>query len=604
MFTRLFIILAACMQIDTPPNPSFQNELHQLLSSSLTEYTQNEENLMRSLLSTGFRRNYIVSYALVSRAAHHLLLGDTSKAERYYYTASQISPDLPAVHFIYGNALRKTGISGTFQSFVPLFKYVVSKYSNPFTLEELKLLWLGEILIFIMIFSSLLTLVLLIKNFPRIYHFFTEILGSLLPSWGIILIIIFLLSIPFLLNLPPGYIIPAYLVFFSIFTTKREWTTKLIVLLMLIIFGSTGLITRKLSFHLHPEKSSSIIYIYHYYSGWWLQDMFHMPGEENEPSEKTFIRGLIFLKTGEYEKSKLLFEELLKKGFHPHKCLNNLGIAEYALGNPRGAEEYFKKSILTNDIYNPEAHYNLSVMFFSQAKTEEGKTEFDIAKNLMPESVEIASRFSSKSSLNLLFLSSELHPLEFINSLEKKSYEPVLKEILNPIFGNFSESTPVRVAIICALCFLFFHIPFLRAYFPNLCHRCERIYCRMCDDSPLENECGFCYTVYILKDKVNPEERIKFEIETSKRYFRRRWMGILSNAILPGTGHILASRTVRGTIISSAWLGLLLPLFTSGYLTRGLMPFSLDISFIEITGRLFLAFIIWILVLSRTRSWR
>ncbi len=583
--------------------PSFTKEIQKLINSSEAEYKEHEDELLTALLSYGMLRNYPVSYALVSQSAKELLMGNFSKGEKLYLTASYISPDLPAVHYIYAKALKDTGITGTFKSFLPFFKFVVLKYSNTFSFYELRIIWIYNIILFTIFIISLTALALFIKNFSSLVHFFNEIMGFFLPEWGIKVLIFLFFIIPFFLKIPIGYLIPSYLTFLLIFERKGGWSARVLGFLLLILFGSLNFTGKKLSTYFAQERLQYLTYLYNYHSGQWTQELLTLELNEKESNEKLFLKGLTFIKMGEYEKAKLIFENLLKNGYYKEKCLNNLGIIEYALGNIQNSEKLFYERIKTSELI-PEAHYNLSIIYFSQAKLEEAKEELEIAKRILPQTIEKISRFSSKENINLLFIPSEIHPSELINRFKENSDPEIYKELMKTFFGKYPEDKALSASIICGIIILIFQIPFIKRFLPNLCKRCERVYCSLCDDSPLENECGLCYTIYILKEKISPEERIKFEIETSKRYHRKRWMVIISNILLPGMGYIVGNKNIRGFILLSFWILLLEPLFFSNQLTRGLMPFSVEISLFEIASVGLVAFIVWILTVFRMRSWR
>lgn len=601
MITTLFCIFFLISQEGGGKTPSFFKETQRLINAPESEYKEREDELLKALLSAGMFRNYPTSYALVSQSVRALLTGNFSRGERLYITASMVSPDLPAVHYIYGKGLREIGISGTFQSFIQFFKFILLKYSNPFSSEEMRVIWLYNLFIFILLVLSITSLAFLIKNFPSLFHFFKEVFGFLLPEWGIKVFIFLILSIPVILKIPIGYLIPSYLTFFVIFSRKGERGTKVIAFLLLILFGSLDFIGKEISSHFDPQRLQHLAYMYNYHSGQWKRELFSMDFKEND--EELFVKGLLFLKTGEYEKAKLIFETLLKKGFYKEKCINNLGIVEYALGNPKDGEKYFTEGAKTS-LFLPEAHYNLSIIYFSQAKLEEGKEELGIAKKMLPQTVERISRFSSKENVNLLFLPSELQPSEFMGGFKSELDITAYKRIMKPFFGKSPQNKSIIISIICGLVILIFQIPLFRLYLPNICRRCEKVYCSLCDESPLENECGFCYTVYILKEKISPEERIKSEIETSRRYYRKRWIVITSNILLPGMGYIIGDKSIRGLFLLFFWILLFEPLFLSGHMTRGLMPFSVGISFLEIASIVLIAFIVWILTVFRMRNWR
>jgi tetratricopeptide (TPR) repeat protein len=603
MITTIFCIFFILSQVKEIAIPSFFEETQKLINSSESEYSANEDRLLKALLSAGMLRNYPVSYALITQSAKEVLMGNFSKAEKLYMTASYISPDLPAVHYIYANALKDTGISGRFKSFLPFFNFFVLKHSNPFSYEELKLIWLSNIFTFVLLITSLVACAVLVKNLPAILHFFSEILKGLLPEWGIIAIFLLLLPLPVVAKVPFGYLIPSYLTFFVIFSRKDEKGTKILAFLLLILFGSLDLLGKKISVHFNSGRIQHLTYIYKYHSGQWDREFFNMDFKEEESPERLFVKGLLFIKAGDYEKARLIFETLLKKGYLKGKTLNNLGIIEYAMGNQKESENYFQQAIKTSD-FIPEAHYNLSIIYFSQAKLDEGKEELEIAKSLLPQTVEKMSRFMSKENINLLFIPSELHPDEFMKGVKEEINTEVYKEIMSPIFGNSPKNKSTLLSVICGIIILIFQLPLFKKYMPNFCKRCGKVYCSWCEETPLENECGVCYTIYILKEKIPPDERIKFEIETSKRYYRKRWTVIGFNILFPGMGYIIGDKNFRGFFLLSLWIILFEPLILSRSLTKGLMPFSVEIGFLEIYTTIVIAFLVWILTLLRMRSWR
>jgi len=602
MVTTIFCTFLTIAQVNEIVTPSFFKETQKLIHSSESEYAVNEDELLKALLSAGMLRNYPVSYALASQSAKELLLGNFSKAEKLYMTASYISPDLPAVHYIYANILKDTGISGRFRSFLPFFNFVILKYSNPFSYEELKLLWLYNLFIFILLITSFVALAIFIKNLPAILHFFNEILRGFFTEWGIKTILFLLLPLPLIAKVPCGYLIPSYLTFFVIFSRKGEKGVKIIAFLVLILFGSLDLLGKKVSAHFNPRKIEQLTYIYKYHSGQWDKEFFSINFKEENP-ERLFVKGLLFIKTGEYAKAKLIFENLTKIEDLKGKALNNLGIAEYALGNQKESEKHFQQALNASD-FIPEAHYNLSIIYFSQAKLDEGKNELELAKSQLPQTVEKMSRFMSKENINLLFIPSELQVHEFMKGLKEEIDPEAYKTIMSPIFGKSPENKSILISLICGTIILLFQIPLFRKYLPNFCRRCGKVYCTWCEDSPLENECGVCYTIYILKEKIPPEERIKFEIETSKRYYRKKWTVIGFNVVFPGTGYIIGEKNIRGFLLLSLWILLFEPLIFWRSITRGLMPFSVEVSFLEISTILVIAFIVWILTVFRMRSWR
>lgn len=589
----LLIIITFVGNIDGLKIPSFLEKNLSRLPQRVQDETLRKE-IFGAMALYGMRNNYALSYITSMLAVKEMEMGEERRAEKWYELSKEISPDMPTPSYLYARSMWRRGIKGIFRSFVPQLEYVIKKYTNPITSLELIQIWWEELFYLSIIFPAIFALFIGIRFFERIYHFFKEWLAIIFSNWGIVGFIIFVIVFPFIIGLPVGYLIIGYIVFFALFATTKEWKILLLAIFSIVLFTISSFFAIRASIYMSPSNFSYLLTVLNYHSGNWEAFSKKANLSHNLKPEEMFINGLYYLKVSKYEKAYLIFDELLKRNYKPWKCYTNMGIASYAMGRKNEAFSRFKKSLKIRPMFNAEAYYDISVIYFERAEIEKGEKAIDKAKEEASEMIERFKAFTGRESINTRFIPSELSISEIRSGLSREMYMPYIKDKFSFLFPDFAFNKIIFAGIAGILLILIALLPFIRSAFPRNCSRCKKVYCLRCEESPLAELCYTCYTVYVIKEKVAPEERVQFELETSRRLNVKKWMRWITNFLLPGGGDLLSEREISGT------LKLLLIFFVAisffmGNITRGVIPFSLEFTPFEYTVRgIFIAFI-WLL---------
>lgn len=588
----IVFVLAFTGQVEGVKMPLFFEESMGNLVQS-TDYESLRKQIFETMALYGMKNNYALSYITALLAVREMEMGNEKKAETLYELSKEISPDMPTPSYLYARSMWKKGLKGFFESFVPQLDYTVKKYTNPITSIELSQLWWEELFYFSIIFSALFALIIGIRFIERIYHFFWEWLSVFLSDWGIWVFIGVIIAFPFVIGVPAGYLIVGYIVFFTLFSMTKEWKVILLSIISIGIFSLSAFFVERASVYMTDSNFSYFLTILNYHSGNW--DALSKGGFSDTPKlEEMFINGVYNLKMGRYEKAYIIFDELLKRNYKVWKCYNNMGIASYALGRKDDAFSNFQKSLKLRPLFNPEAYYNISVIYFERADVEEGEKAINKAREEMGETVDKFKAYTSKESINTIFIPSELSPSEMRDGLSKGVDMSYVVEKFSFLFPDFNLDKIIATCSIAVLIILISLIPFIRNAFPKNCSRCGKVYCARCEESPLPDLCYSCYTIYIIKEKISPDERVQIELETSRRLNVKKWIRWALNFVFPGAGDLYSGKEITG-VLKMLIIILVVISFFMGRMLRGVIPFSLELTPFEYGVRIIFILFIWVL---------
>ena len=90
------------------------------------------------------------------------------------------------------------------------------------------------------------------------------------------------------------------------------------------------------------------------------------------------------------------------------------------------------------------------------------------------------------------------------------------------------------------------------------CIRCGRPFCAFCKSNREGHEyCSQCVHLFVLGDGLAPETKTRKLYEVDRFARRGRRVRRAASLLLPGAGHLLRGRTVRGLVFSGVWLAAL-----------------------------------------------
>ena len=155
-----------------------------------------------------------------------------------------------------------------------------------------------------------------------------------------------------------------------------------------------------------------------------------------------------------------------------------------------------------------------------------------------------ANRRANKFLMDVPLDASQLDPLL---DAQEKAADVVGDEVRAQLAGNLPAPMATVMPIVAAVLLLVLRLMKARIRPSGCCDRCGREVCRRCDADarPSEALCAQCVNVFIRRNGVDAQERMRKE-SLVEAYHRRRHIMVRALAVLSGAGHLMMGEAIRG----------------------------------------------------------
>ncbi len=257
----------------------------------------------------------------------------------------------------------------------------------------------------------------------------------------------------------------------------------------------------------------------------------------------TLIIGLMEKSNGDLRKGLATFETIPSSSPWADHALVNSGNIRFMAREYQDAMEAYKRIGSSSPVF-ALAQYDLSLVMSKQGFHDEAGTLRRKAIALDPK---LAVRSNKEGSAHVLDALPDYHKLLWQAILEPGEKTGSLANTLIPHLGLF--------AALCLLALLHARSRNARL-FTKSCDKCGRLYLQ--SDSPESEWCSQCVTLYMKKDDLPSEAKMRKHDEVARFSRRRRRLLGLLQLLAPGAKKLVNGNALSGLFTLALWLTLLL----------------------------------------------
>lgn len=499
------------------------------------------EPLYESRLDKGIFNTEPYSYLLINKAHE-----DKSRAREFLESAKIYSPDLPAVYFELSKESISLSATGIFEC-IDYFVQGIKAYCRSF--------WWGFSFAGVMYTSLILSLILSLVTVLAIripldaglfLHDVTEDKKRLTLAGIVVLLSLFG---------PVGSITGVFILISSNIMGKN----RIVLYISMLFFFLSPLLLGLIGVFL-SSPSPALRSIAAVNEG--KDNRYAIENLKMETGfDSLFSYALALKREGYYKDAEEIYKGIITRSAEiDPRVYVNLGNVYYSAGNPKAAEESYKKSIDIKPL--PSALYNLSQMSRERLDFVKGEEYFNEATRLDPASV---SRYAALAGQgpNRLIVDETLH-------------EPDIWEYAINKAAIFSSSSwllnIVLNGIVLTICYLFSNRMKSHA---KRCRRCGAVFCDNCSEAKTRHDtCPRCYASLVRIDRLNLKERMATFLLVQKRQAAKIRLARMLSYFVPGAGHIYAGEMLSGFILLWPFLFSVTVLVMQRLSFPGLAPFT------------------------------
>jgi tetratricopeptide (TPR) repeat protein len=516
-----------------------------------------EEHRVRSLKDELAIENlFSVGAALVRESRLALDSGATAVAVQRCKLAVELSPALPAAH----TCLARASFAESPVSLKPVFAHLgaaaVAAWNDPRTSRALIANALAVVFIGSVVAGFAFVIVLLLRHASLYAHDVHHLVpGGTRRGWQARMLAAVLLLSPVLLQMGP---LP--LVFTAVLACALYATTAEVVISISLLVGMA----------LAPWAAEQIGQVAAF-SGpatdVWLVERGEGTGLEIARLQKrletvnelpvSFALARKAKRDGDLVTAEKLYLKALEvQGGASTSGLaavrNNLGNVYLLQGDGQKAIAQYQQAIdLKESLAAP--HFNVSRALAMGGVDTLEKVQAEQARALQLDRALIESftggqlQANRKSNKFLMDVPLEVSQLDPLLEAQEKAAGVVGDEVRAQLAGNLPAPMATVMPILAAILLLALNFMKARIRPSGCCDRCGREVCRRCDADarPSEALCAQCVNVFIRRNGVDAQERVRKE-SLVEAYHRRRHVMVRALAVLSGAGHLMMGQAVRG----------------------------------------------------------
>ena len=395
--------------------------------------------------------------------------------------------------------------------------------------------------------SLLWVYILFVLSVVLRYHvLYTHDVGDRLPRsvprWGALPLALILLFLPVSLHLGVFFFLAVPICLLWGYMCRRE---KVIAMSLSLFIGVTPEIMTAMVSFTPPSEGDSIRKTFELKDGGWSrskEDALRTWSDQNAwDAYGQFALGVISKRRGDFREAEDRYREVLRL-------------------DP--SLEHYRKAIRLDDLL-AAPHYNLSLMHQDRFELLEGETEFRKAWErdpaLVNEYVHLETRNAVKRYTIDAYPKTSLLRSRFLSPTQEK------RAAARKVWREGTAWMPLGALRVFAVALVLFLIAANwfskhRLRLSRACPRCGEAICQRCTGENWipKGLCFTCHQVYIGAGQVDPVMRIE-RTRLMDRFSKRRGLiHTVSSLLVPGLGHLLSGRTLRGVFFSALFVLLIL----------------------------------------------
>ena len=395
------------------------------------------------------------------------------------------------------------------------------------------------------------------------FHDISDRLPKAIPGWSAIPLGFIVLLLPLFFRLGVYFALAVPVCLLWLYMSRREQILS--ITMVLFIAFTPEIMTSMASFF--PSSEGDVIQkIFEVKDGEWAkrreEDLREWADRHAWDEHGQFALGLISKRRGDYGEAEARYREVLQLDPSMAIAHNNLGNVLLARGESEEAADHYREAVrLDERLAAP--HYNLSLIHQSRFELIEGEVEFRRAWEIDADLVNEFVYIGSPTNINRFVIDAYLPT------------GPLLKRFLRPTSAQRDAARkswhkvmplmPLRALRPFALCLLLAlaAVQWLGKYkirSSRVCSQCGGAVCQRCSEVTRFSQglCFPCHQIYTRDSQIDPLKRIERTRMRDRYRMGRNLLYLISSALLPGLGHFLSGRTLRGALYLGLFLLLVL----------------------------------------------
>ncbi|MBI5509162.1 MAG: tetratricopeptide repeat protein [Deltaproteobacteria bacterium] len=509
----------------------------------------------------GWPNIFAYGEALARESEQATTKGNVGRGVELAQAAVLVAPDLPQPHVVLARALWAQGDHVLAAVSAGLDGYLETWIEAPYLRARLGLVLNASVAV-VVLATLLFALMALYRHARMMVHDFHHLLphGATRLQSGLFGVLFLLTPLFFRIGILPTLV--AWIALMGLYYERRERIAALVLLLALA--GAAVLLPRVTSLMSYSGTRSEAIYLA-------TRDMLaedaalRLEASTDPRAEDLYALGLRARWKGDLRRAVDLLSRAERVGASDARLYVDLGNLKYLLGDKQAAIAYYNRA-LSVDADSVVALFNMSRVYYSLAEQQKAGEAHRRATAVDYELVEAFARDAKRVGPTYLVNAGVPRSLLVVPQPADALHERAVSQLW---LWFASRSVPRFVFATGALAALLLLavMAWLRgAAKPSVaCPRCGMAACKRCNpEMPDQKQCGQCYHAFVVREGVDPQSRIRKEIEVHRHQARTLRVRQVLSLTLTGTAQLAGGAALRGislfALFAAGVLGLVLAL--------------------------------------------
>lgn len=529
---------------------------------------QKLKDLKNLCLDLGITSHEPLSAAIVKEARRLIDSNDITGATMLFDTAELISPNYPVSYYAEGWGI----LSQNKHKFLVAIDSLIEGVNNSADDFWWTLAYAGNketsLLFSLAALFSLFGIFIAIRYIPLLAHDLSERLNRVESEALIKYVVLPATSIAVLLLLGYWWAVTLALVMLWVYFNKREKSLAVIFFLLLVFM---------------PEVMT-------HYTGFLKaggNKMLWAVDEANKgrvsPDTEKYLAGvldneqdnrLVLLSLAKIQKMQRRYGDSLKTydrlvELDPGNAVYYINAGNiHFLNNDYDEAEKNYKSAIEKEPDNALAHYNLSRIYGDRLKFAERDEEDRTASKLDPDLIAMLKGKAGETPMRMVADASV--PVDDMWGIAFAE-QPAGKSLASSMWSTTVKVMPLEGASFAGVGFIILVVGinlFARnKKFAHFCKKCGKVSCNRCQKPYYSAElCPQCHQIFVKLDGVEARDRLRKTLEIREKESKEGRVYRISSMLLPGSGHYLYGRPIRGFFFSGIFIFLLKDIFFGNFI--------------------------------------
>jgi tetratricopeptide (TPR) repeat protein len=577
------LLAAAAVAAAAPPAPpaggsaasapprAFEEVWNAQLRAEAAGDTQAAQRAMAELRRMRMERNVpsheTLGLALVQKGVERLTAGDRDGAEAAFRSAVAVAPGLPDGHFGLSRALAAKGplgwLTGVREAIAGARAFVDTGRGAANLRDLLTVAWL----LFGFALAWTASLALLLRHGGLLRHDIEEWLGPARPRSVGLGLFLLLVLLPVVAFQGWGWL-PIW--WMALLVGYASWPERALVALLLATTLTVGPAISALDFRLRTVHNPLYLAAHDAVEGApdgsAISRLEQAAAADPQDKDLGYLLGAARKRAGRYEEAASLCRSLLAADPQDAFARNNLANIEFVRGAYDAALERYRAGTgSSNPGVAATSYYNLSLAHLQKFDYQAYNEARANADRLDPGLVARYDRWKYDSgdyAVVDLGLTRAQVWAKFAGAPSGVAVRNVVAGAPPlPEAGALLKSVGNRLlaslAVVPLVALLLGRWRGPRAFTVH-CARCGTAFCRNCHLGAASGGlCSQCYHLFVVRDGVSGPARNRKMAEVQGAETRRQRIFRILSLLAPGAGHVYSGRTLAGSALLVAWLGVL-----------------------------------------------